>query len=119
MARPVPLASTELTLSPNPQVAQIPIPAADAITPFLASQEARALGVDTLIAPNLYGEILKILDEDENVDMLLATSDPGRPCTQSVVEAAETIKKPPAVILFALPEFVTEEYAFLTQTLLA
>jgi acyl-CoA synthetase (NDP forming) len=58
---------------------------------------------------------LKILHEDENVDMLLAISDPGRPCTQSIVEAAKVIKKPLAVTLFALPEFATEEYAFLAQ----
>ncbi len=73
------------------------------------------IGVAILVAPNLYGETLKILNEDENVDMLLAISDPGRPCTQSIVEAAKVIKKPLAVTLFALPEFATEEYAFLTQ----
>ncbi len=73
------------------------------------------IGVATLVAPNLYGETLKILSEDESVDMLLAISDPGRPCTQSIVEAAKKIEKPLAVTLFALPEFVAEEYAFLAQ----
>jgi len=62
---------------------------------------------------------LKILDEDENVDMLLAISDPGRPCTLSIVEAAKIIKKPLAVTLFALPEFAAEEYAFLAQNKIA
>ncbi|MCK5123783.1 MAG: CoA-binding protein [Dehalococcoidia bacterium] len=77
------------------------------------------IGVATLVAPNLYGETLKILNEDENVDMLLAISDPGRPCTQSIVEAAKIIKKPLAVTLFALPEFAAEEYAFLAQNNIA
>ncbi len=77
------------------------------------------IGVATLVAPNLYGETLKILDEDESVDMLLAISDPGRPCTQSIVEAARKIKKPLAVTLFALPEFAAEEYAFLAQNNIA
>jgi len=77
------------------------------------------IGVATLVAPNLYGETLKILDEDENVDMLLAISDPGRPCTQSIVEAAKIIRKPLAVTLFALPEFAAEEYAFLAQNKIA
>jgi len=73
------------------------------------------IGVATLVAPNLYGETLKILNEDENVDILLAITDPGRPCTQSIVDAAKTIEKPLAVTLFALPEFAAEEYAFLAQ----
>ena len=77
------------------------------------------IGVAILVAPNLYGETLKVLSEDENVDMLLAISDPGRPCTQSIVEAAKTIKKPLAVTLFALPEFAAEEYAFLAQNKIA
>ncbi len=77
------------------------------------------IGVATLVAPNLYGETLKILNEDENVDMLLAISDPGRPCIQSIVEAAKAIKKPLAVTLFALPEFAAEAYAFLAQNNIA
>lgn len=77
------------------------------------------IGVATLVAPHLYGETLKILNEDENVDMLLAISDPGRPCIQSIVEAAKIIKKPLAVTLFALPEFAAEEYAFLAQNNIA
>ena len=77
------------------------------------------IGVATLVAPNLYGETLKTLNEDENVDMLLAISDPGWPCLQSIVEAAETIRKPLAVTLFTLPEFAAEEYAFLAQNNIA
>jgi len=77
------------------------------------------IGVATLVAPNLYGETLKLLNEDENVDMLLAISDPGWPCIQSIVEAAKIIKKPLAVTLFALPEFAAEEYAFLAQNNIA
>jgi len=77
------------------------------------------IGVATLVAPNLYGETLKILNEDENVDMLLAISDPGWPCIQSIAEAAKIIKKPLAVTLFALPEFAAEEYAFLAQNNIA
>jgi acyl-CoA synthetase (NDP forming) len=77
------------------------------------------IGVATLVAPNLYGETLKILNEDKNIDMLLAISDPGRPCTQSIVEAAKVIEKPLAVTLFALPELAAEEYAFLGQNNIA
>jgi hypothetical protein len=51
--------------------------------------------------------------------MLLAISDPGRACIQSIVDAAKTIQKPLAVALFALPEFAVEEYAFLAQNNIA
>jgi acyl-CoA synthetase (NDP forming) len=73
------------------------------------------IGVATLVAPNLYGETLRILNEDENVDMLLAISDPGWPCIQSIVAAAKAIGKPLAVALFALPEFAAQEYGYLAQ----
>jgi acyl-CoA synthetase (NDP forming) len=73
------------------------------------------IGVATLIAPHLYGETLKILGEDENVDLLLVISDPSKPCINSIVDAAKVIKKPLAVTLFALPEFVADEYAFLAE----
>ena len=46
-------------------------------------------------------------------------ADPGRPCTQSIVEAARIIRKPLAVTLFALPEFAAEEYDFLAQNNIA
>ena len=73
------------------------------------------IGVAVLVDPNLYGESLKILDDDENVDMLLAITDPGRPCTQSIVDAAKTLKKPLAVTPFALPELESAEFAFLSE----
>jgi len=73
------------------------------------------ISVATLVAPDLYGETLKILDRDENVDMLLAITDPGRACTQSIADAAKTINKPLAVTLFALPELESAEYEFLAQ----
>jgi acyl-CoA synthetase (NDP forming) len=77
------------------------------------------IGVATLVAPNLYGETLQILDEDENVDVLLAISDPGWPCIRSIVEAEKVVKKPLAITLFALPGFAAEEYAFLAQNNIA
>lgn len=73
------------------------------------------IGVAVLLAPELYGETLKILDEDENVDMLLVITDPSRACTQSIVEAAKSVKKPLVVAPFALPELASSEYEFLSQ----
>jgi hypothetical protein len=59
------------------------------------------------------------LNEDEDIDMLLAISDPGWPCIRSIVDAARTIKKPLAMTLFELPEFATEGYAFLAENKIA
>lgn len=73
------------------------------------------IGVAVLVQPNLYGETIKILDQDENVDMLLVITDPGRPCTQSIVEAAKSVTKPLVVVPYALPELVSDEYEFLSQ----
>ena len=73
------------------------------------------IGVAVLVQPSLYGETIKILDKDENVDMLLVITDPGRPCTQSIVEAAKSITKPLVVVPYALPELVSTEYEFLSQ----
>lgn len=73
------------------------------------------IGVAVLVAPHLYGETLKLLDEDENVDMLLAITPPNRACTQSIVEASKIIKKPLVVTLITLPEIAHAEYDFLSQ----
>lgn len=73
------------------------------------------IGVAVLVQPNLYGETIKILAEDENVDMLLVITDPGRACTQSIVEATKSVTKPLAVVPYALPELASVEYEFLSQ----
>lgn len=73
------------------------------------------IGVAILLSPELYTESLKILDEDDNVDMLMAITDPNRPCTQSIVEAAKIVKKPLVVTPFGLPELAYSEYEFLSQ----
>jgi acetyl-CoA synthetase (ADP-forming) len=73
------------------------------------------VGVATLVAPHLYGETLKLLDEDDNVDILLAISDPGKPCMQSIVDASKVIKKPLVVTLFELPELASAQHEFFAQ----
>ncbi len=73
------------------------------------------IGVAILLAPELYRETIKLMDEDENVDMVLVITDPARTCTQHIVEAAESIKKPMAVVPYALPELASAEYDFLSQ----
>lgn len=73
------------------------------------------LGVAALLAPQTYGEAIRILSEDENVDMLLIFAIPDRPHTQEILEAARRSGKPLVVALPALPEMVPSEYRFLSE----
>jgi acyl-CoA synthetase (NDP forming) len=73
------------------------------------------IGVATLIAPHLYGETLKLLDKDDNVDMLLAIVDTGQQSMESIVEASKVIKKPLAVTLFELPELASSEHEYFAK----
>jgi acyl-CoA synthetase (NDP forming) len=64
------------------------------------------VGVGMLMAPQIYGQTIKLLAEDENVDMLIAVTAPESPLSvQSIAEAAEQIKKPMVVALFEIRGF--------------
>lgn len=73
------------------------------------------LGVAALLAPQTYGEAIRILSEDENVDMLLIFAIPDRPCSQGILEAVRSSGKPLVVALPALPEMAPSEYRFLSE----
>ncbi len=73
------------------------------------------IGVAVLLNPNLYGETIKILANDENVDMLLVITPSIRACTQSVLDASAFCKKPLVVSIFTLPELAPSEFLFLSQ----
>lgn len=74
------------------------------------------IGVASLTMPYLYGETIKILADDENVDMVLVITAPLRACTQGIAEAARSINKPVVASLFALPEISPGEFLFLSQS---
>ena len=74
------------------------------------------VGVGSLMTPRLYGETLKVISEDENVDMLIAITSPENPVSiQSIAEAAADIKKPLAVALFEIPGLVEEQFSMLLE----
>ena len=73
------------------------------------------LGVVSLMKPNLYGETIKILADDENVDMILAVTQPNRPCIESLVDSTKALHKPVVVSIFSLPELSPREYQFLSE----
>ncbi len=74
------------------------------------------VGVGMLMTPQIYGDVIKILAEDESVDMLLAVTAPESPLSvKSIADAAKEIHKPLAVAIFDIRGFAEEQ----TQLLLS
>ncbi len=74
------------------------------------------VGVGMLMAPQIYGETIKLLAEDENVDMLIAVTAPESPLSvQSIAEAAQKINKPLVVALFEIRGFVEKQSQYLLE----
>jgi acyl-CoA synthetase (NDP forming) len=73
------------------------------------------IGVASLLNPGLYGEAIRIIAADPNVDMILVNTSAIRACEEGIVEAVKTITKPLAVSIFALPELVPAEYEYFAQ----
>jgi len=61
------------------------------------------VGVAMLMTPQLYGETIKLLASDENVDMLISITAPDCPASvASIVDAVKAINKPLYVSLFEI-----------------
>ena len=74
------------------------------------------IGVGSLLNPELYGEVAKILAEDENVDMIIAMTAPDNPRSiKSLREAMPQIKKPLAATLFEITGLVEAEMKSLLE----
>ena len=72
-------------------------------------------GVASLLDPGLYAKAIEIVAEDEGVDMILVISTPVQACLENVAAAANSIDKPLAVSVFALPESEPEIYTRLSE----
>jgi acetate---CoA ligase (ADP-forming) subunit alpha len=74
------------------------------------------IGVGAVMNQNLYGTAVKILAEDENVDMILAVNSPiNHEGTISLAEAVNSVLKPAAVALFDIPDIVEPEIKYLSE----
>ncbi len=73
------------------------------------------LGVAALQNQKSYGEAIKILNDDDNVDMIIAISLHERPCSLSILEATKGSSKPLVLASPALPEMLPDEYRFATD----
>ncbi len=72
------------------------------------------VGVGMLMNPQLYGETVKLLAEDDNVDMLICITAPDCPLSvNSIADAAKEINKPLVACLFEIGGLVEDQLKFL------
>ena len=72
------------------------------------------VGVGMLMNPGLYGETIKLLAEDDNVDMLICITSPDAPLSvKSIADGAAEIEKPLIACLFDIRGFVEEQLELL------
>jgi acetyltransferase len=74
------------------------------------------VGVGMLMNPQLYGETIKLLAEDDNVDMLICITAPDCPdSVKSIADAAKEINKPLVACLFDIGGLVEDQLKFLYE----
>ena len=60
--------------------------------------------------PEIYGDVIRILGQDDHVDMMLAIGNGGEVFYRSIIEAVKEVKKPLAVCVLMPPEILLEGY---------
>ena len=74
------------------------------------------IGAGVLVNPKLYGETVKILLEDENVDMLITITGPDNPASiKGLADATQNTNKPMVIALFDIAGLVEPQAKFLQE----
>lgn len=69
------------------------------------------VGVGGMMNPKVFAEGMKIITEDENVDMLMLVADPDAPLSiPSIIEAIPSIKKPVVISIFDMLDLTESFY---------
>jgi len=63
--------------------------------------------------PKVYRDVIRILDRDENVDMLLVIGNGGRDFNNTIIEAKKELRKPLVVALIMPIELVLQDFKLL------
>jgi len=71
------------------------------------------LSIASAEAPKVYRDVIKILDRDENVDMMLAIGNGGKEFDNTIIEAMKESKKPLLVTLMMPIELVLQDFKLL------
>ncbi|MFO7964960.1 MAG: CoA-binding protein [Desulfobacterales bacterium] len=87
------------------------------IPPFGSSpQNPVDLSIAAIESPRMYGDVIRLLDKDENVDMILVIGLGGENFCQTVISAAEAIRKPMAVAAIHPLQSVAKDYKTLLKS---
>jgi len=73
------------------------------------------LSIASAVAPKVYRDVIRILDRDENVDMLLVIGNGGRDFDNTIIEAKKESKKPLVVALIMPIELVLQDFKLLQR----
>jgi len=71
------------------------------------------LSIASAEAPKVYKDVIRILNRDENVDMLLAIGNGGKEFNDTIIEAMKESKKPLLVTLIMPIELVLQDFKLL------
>jgi len=86
------------------------------IPPFGSSAENPVdLSIAAIEMPQMYGEVIKHLEHDDGVDMILVIGLGGEHFCETIIEASKTIRKPIAVTVIYPPEEVALDFKMLLK----
>ncbi len=71
------------------------------------------LSIASAVAPKVYRDVIRILDHDENVDMLLVIGNGGKDFDNTIIEAKKESRKPLVVALIMPIELVLQDFKLL------
>jgi acetyltransferase len=73
------------------------------------------LSIGSAVTPKVYRDVIRILDRDENVDMLLVIGNGGRDFDSIIIEATKGSEKPLVVALIMPIELVLQDFKLLQR----
>jgi acyl-CoA synthetase (NDP forming) len=74
------------------------------------------LSIVSLLSPRLYEEVIRVLDGDGSVDMLLIIGIGGKEFNEMMSGLIREVKKPLALVLPVTPDIIADEYLFLFKS---
>lgn len=69
------------------------------------------MSIAALVAPEIFGEVIRVLGREDEIDMILAIGSGGEALYKSIIGAAKEIRKPLAVCALLPPEIVPEAHS--------
>jgi acetyl-CoA synthetase (ADP-forming) len=68
------------------------------------------MSITSAAVPEIYKDVIKILDQDDKIDMMLAIGSGGGPFYQSIIEAVQEVEKPVVGCVMMPLEVILEGY---------